>query len=145
MAKLKERENEAPAGGVVDGPINKEIKALKPEDRQAAIAARIEALRKKKEAMKAALIKAGWDAVKKLDKEFEAEGELFVPFKDRDGSTVPALILGHRLGIETDAKGEAVIDPETREMVEKVIFTVFAFTKCDAPGVRDYELPKGGK
>ncbi len=98
------------------------------------------------EAKKAALAKEEKelsDNLKKISEDFMAgtQAPLFVPYKDRDGKTVPALVLGLFQTEKRDPKTQELILTKDREVQLSVKASVWVFSNMSEPHRAVYHLP----
>lgn len=101
---------------------------------QAAAAARKAAT----DAMKAAVL----DRAEKASADFMKSdfAPLFLPFKDRDGKFVTALVIGAKEDYKRTDLGEIVVDKVTREAVPTYALTVHVFSGASVPFQTTYDF-----
>lgn len=66
---------------------------------------------------------------------------IFLPFKDRDGKIVPALLLGSSIGEKRDEGGELVLN-EGREITQECKLSVWVFSNNSEPHRATYKAPE---
>lgn len=66
---------------------------------------------------------------------------VFLPFKDRDGKIVPALLLGSFTGEKRDDSGELILS-EGREIIQEVKLSVWVFSNSSEPHRAVYKAPE---
>lgn len=67
---------------------------------------------------------------------------IFVPYKDRDGKIVPALVMGASIGEKRNADGEFVLN-EGREIVQEAKISVWVFSHTSEPHRAVWSVPEG--
>lgn len=75
-----------------------------------------------------------WENASKASEKYmkSQDAPIFVPFKDRDGAIVPALVLGCDIADKRDAVGELVLSKE-REVQKEAQIKVWVFSHTSEP------------
>ncbi len=118
--------------------IDEKARIAAAQKRAQAIAAKAVA---NKEARKTALF-AKADALVKANKDVIGSG-LILPFTDRDGSIVPALVLGMEDVPARDANGP--LQDDQNQPIFEARFIVWIFSKIDVPRRGTYVFPAADK
>lgn len=70
---------------------------------------------------------------------------LFLPYKDRDGKTVPCLVTGSQEDYKREANGDHSVDPETRELIPEFQLLVWVFSGASVPHQAIYRFDETKK
>lgn len=73
-----------------------------------------------------------------------AEGfkPLILPYKDRDGKTVPCIVVGDKSDHKRTVNGDFFTDPKTKELVPEHQLIVWVFGGADQPHQAIYKFPE---
>jgi len=81
-------------------------------------------------------------AMKKAEALMAGYKPMILPYKDRDGKTVPCIVIGEEYGFKKLENGDQAIDPKTRELIPEYQLTVWVFGGASVPHQATYKFPE---
>lgn len=80
------------------------------------------------------------ETLKKAKALAEGYKPLILPYKDRDGKTVPCIVVGERFDNKRQINGDFYTDPVTKELVPEYQLIVYVFGGADQPHQAIYKF-----